>query len=535
MTAKPAILIVEDEAIVAEDLSHKLRRLGYEVAGVAASGEQALTLARERRPGLVLMDIRLQGAMDGIAAAQLIRQDCDIPVIYLTAHSDPGTLQRAKLTEPFGYLLKPFEGLELETHIEMALYKHAAEKELRRQREFLRVTLQSIGDAVLTTDDAGKVTSLNPVAEELTGWTVAEAKGRAIGEVFKIINEDTRRPASNPIERVLREGKVVGLANHTALVARDGTERAIDDSAAPIRDAHGKILGVVMVFHDVTQRRQAEAALARGKQELERLVTERTAKLQELIGELEHFSYTITHDMRAPLRAIHGFAEMMSECCTGCHEREAQGYLQKITAAAERMDSLIVDALNYSRAVRQELALAPVDPAALLRGMLDSYPEFQAAAADIDIRGELPPVMGNEAALTQCFSNLLGNAVKFVKPGEKPRLRVWAEPCQEPEAPLGAWAAPRTRAEPGWIRIWVEDNGIGIPPGLLPRVFDMFSRGHNTYEGNGIGLALVRKVVERMGGRLGVESEEGKGSRFWVELRPASAKGGRQNGPSSHA
>jgi signal transduction histidine kinase len=245
------------------------------------------------------------------------------------------------------------------------------------------------------------------------------------------------------------------------------------------------------------------------------------------MGELEHFSYTITHDMRAPLRAIHGFAEMMSECCSGCQEHEAKRYLQKIKTAAERMDSLIVDALNYSRAVRQELALTPVNPGALLRGMLDSYPEFQPAAADIQIRGELPAVTGNEAALTQCFSNLLGNAVKFVKPGERPQIRVWAERQPEPQVPVAALAPTGARAEDDWVRIWVEDRGIGIPAGLLPRVFDMFSRGHNSYEGNGIGLALVRKVVERMGGRLGVESEEGKGSRFWLELRPAPARPGR--------
>jgi len=259
--SKGNILVVEDEAIVAEDLSQKLVRLGYSVSGVTASGAESLALARERRPDLVLMDIRLEGPMDGVEAAQVIRRECDIPVIYLTAHSDSATLQRAKVTEPFGYILKPFETPQLETQIQMALHKHQAEREVQRQREWLRVTLQSIGDAVITTDAAGKVTSLNPVAEDLTGWKIAEALDRPLPEVFKIVNEETRRPAPNPVERVLREGKVVGLANHTALISRDGTERAIEDSAAPIKDAQGQILGVVMVFHDVSAKRRAEAAL----------------------------------------------------------------------------------------------------------------------------------------------------------------------------------------------------------------------------------------------------------------------------------
>jgi signal transduction histidine kinase len=174
--------------------------------------------------------------------------------------------------------------------------------------------------------------------------------------------------------------------------------------------------------------------------------------------------------------------------------------------SADRMDALIRDALNYSRAVRQELPSEPVDAAALLRGMLDSYPELQPSRARIQVQGELPMVLGNEAGLTQCFSNLLSNAVKFVKPGQRPEVRIWAE------------------QQDGWARIWVEDNGIGIPESMLPRVFDMFSRGHTTYEGTGIGLALVRKVTDRMGGKAGVESEQGKGSRFWLKLRLANVK-----------
>jgi PAS domain S-box-containing protein len=245
-------------------------------------------------------------------------------------------------------------------------------------------------------------------------------------------------------------------------------------------------------------------ALKKGQLELERLVAERTAKLQEMVGELEHFSYTITHDMRAPLRAMAGFGELLSDLCADCKHQDRREFIKPIVTSAMRMDRLIMDALNYSRAVRGELPLERVDTAALLRGMLDSYPEMQPARACIQIEGRLPVVLANEAGLTQCFSNLINNAVKFVKPGEKPRIRIRAEERE------------------GRARIWVEDNGIGISRNMLPRVFDMFSRGHNEYEGTGIGLALVRKVAQRMGGKAGVESEEGKGSCFWLELSVAS-------------
>lgn len=259
--------------------------------------------------------------------------------------------------------------------------------------------------------------------------------------------------------------------------------------------------GLTVYFHDITTRKKAEEVLARSREELEQLVAERTAKLQELVGELEHFSYTITHDMRSPLRAMTGFAEVLEELGPTCPAEQRQHFLSRISAAARRMDLLISDALNYNRAVREELPQEPVDLGALLRGMLDTYPEFQPSKASVEIIGDMPWVLGNEAGLTQCFSNLLGNAVKFVQPGQQPHVTIRAEDRD------------------GWARIWVEDNGIGIASQDLPKIFDMFTRVHTKYEGTGIGLALVRKVVARMGGRLGVESEFGKGTRFWMEFK----------------
>jgi len=256
------ILIVEDNRLVARDVQQQLTKFGYAVIGMSARGEDAVALAEQQRPDLVLMDIRLEGDMDGLDAAQLIRDRFQIPIIYLTAYADEQTVRRATLTEPFGYLVKPFEDSQLRTAVEIALYKHAAEKRLRESERRYAVTLSSIGDAVIATDRQTRIVFMNPVATELTGWSLAEANGLPLTEVFRIVNEHTRETVEDPAAKVLRLGTVVGLANHTVLLARDGREIAIDDSGSPIVDDAGQITGVVLVFRDVGERRQAQAASA---------------------------------------------------------------------------------------------------------------------------------------------------------------------------------------------------------------------------------------------------------------------------------
>ncbi len=245
-------------------------------------------------PDLILMDISLSGSMDGVAAAEAIRCRQDVPVVYLTAHSDSATLARAKITDPFGYLLKPFEERELATQVELALFKHQSERQLREQREWLRVTLRSIGDAVIATDAAGRVTFLNPASEALTGWDAKEAAGQPIEHVFRIVNERTGEPLPEPVARVLRECRAVELANHAALVKKDGRTVPIEDSAAPILDAAGELIGVVLVFHEVTAKRRA---------------AENRALLQEVLQILNQgcdFHAVIAETLRA-IRGATGF------------------------------------------------------------------------------------------------------------------------------------------------------------------------------------------------------------------------------------
>ena len=255
------ILIVEDEAIVAEDVRNSLQSLGYEISTIVSSGDEAITKIEEDRPDLVLMDIVLKGDMDGIEAASQIHSRFNIPVVYLTAFTDNKTLERAKHTEPFGYIVKPFDDRELHTAVEMALYKYKMESRLKEREGWLSTILLSIGDAVIVTDVEGNIQFMNDVACSLTGWKHEDAFGKSLVDIFNIINEKTRKKVEDPVTKVIREGRVVGLANHTLLISRDGTEIPIDDSGAPVRDEKGHIIGIVLVFHDIIERRKAENEL----------------------------------------------------------------------------------------------------------------------------------------------------------------------------------------------------------------------------------------------------------------------------------
>lgn len=267
------ILVVEDEFIVAMDIQNRLRKFGYTVLGLADSGEEAIKRAADDSLDLVLMDIHLKGKMDGVEAAQIIHNIFNIPVIYLTANADESTLNRAKGTEPFGYILKPFKEKELKFTIEITLSKHRTEKKLKQNEQWLTTVLKSIGDAVITSDASGTVTFMNPIAEVLTGWNYSDAFGKEATEVFNIAPEKTLTIIENSsITQVLELGVTINLPEETILIAKNGTEIPIDDSIAPIKDENGNITGAVFVFQDITERKQILEALERRQQEFKALV-----------------------------------------------------------------------------------------------------------------------------------------------------------------------------------------------------------------------------------------------------------------------
>jgi len=260
--------------------------------------------------------------------------------------------------------------------------------------------------------------------------------------------------------------------------------------------------GFTKIARDITEKKKLEDELVTAREHLEDVVMERTAKLRDTISELEVFSYSLSHDLRTPLRAMQSFAYILAETLKGKLDERSANYLERIVAGSERLDRLIQDVLTYSRVARGQVRLETVELERLVEEIIQEQPLLDPAKAEISMEKPLSNVCAHKALLSQCIANLLNNAVKFVEPGTFPRVRV------------------RTEARNDYVRLWVEDNGIGVGKEYQERIFGMFQRGghEKEYEGTGIGLAIVRKAMERMGGQAGVESEIGQGSRFWLEL-----------------
>ncbi|HXR76347.1 MAG TPA: ATP-binding protein [Bryobacteraceae bacterium] len=384
--------------------------------------------------------------------------------------------------------------------------------ELERARTWLEITLASIGDAVIATHRDGSIAFMNGVAEDLTGWVQTEASDRRLTEVFVIVNEETRQPGEDPVARVLRTGAVVGLANHTLLISRDGREIPIDDSAAPIRDRSGEIAGVVLIFRDVTECRASEQAAERARVSLERTNEE-----------LQQFAYAVSHDLQEPLRNVTIYTQLLGRRYSGKLDSDAEQYIGFAVNGAVRMQMLLKDLLAYTQASdRTEQATNPIDANSVVQNVLSNL------QATIDESGAtvtydmLPAIRMEEVHLEQLFQNLIGNGIKY-RSEEPPRIHISA-----------------ARAGNEWT-FRVADNGIGIDPRYKDNIFGLFKRLHTSekYAGTGIGLAICQKTVQKYGGRIWVEPGTGGGSVFCfttpaepaLKTRAKASAAGQQSTP----
>jgi len=245
-----SILIVEDEPIVAKDIQLSLQRLGYRVPATATSGEEAIRKAVDTHPDLILMDIVLKGKMDGVETALQIQRKQDVPVIYLTAYADSHTLERAKVSSPAGYMLKPYQANELRTTIELALHRAQHDRHLRERLRWIATTVRCIGDGIVTTDSGGRVTYMNPAAEAFTGWSQEEAAGISVTALMECQEEGPIQQIENPAKQAMAQVRVVTI-DEVTLVSRQGVRRAIRGSVAPVVDDGGMVLGAVLVFHEL--------------------------------------------------------------------------------------------------------------------------------------------------------------------------------------------------------------------------------------------------------------------------------------------
>jgi PAS domain S-box-containing protein len=384
--------------------------------------------------------------------------------------------------------------------------KHSREA-LRESEERLRLVVDSARDyAILTLDTNGAVVSANSGAEQLYGYEPGELVGRNFGVLFTVEERAAHLPEKK-IAQCLETGRA---EDDRWITTKGGERRFVSGITRAIRDEFGNVHGLIDVTRDITQRRDAEEAERRASEQLaahatnlEHLVAERTAHLQQSIASLEGILYHVAHDLRAPLRAMHGFTSILLKEYGQHFDDTGKEYAKRVSDAAGRMDELIGDLLEYGRLCHMAMPLGKVElgqPVNRVVGALRE--EIEAAHADVQVEASAAPVLANSSALETIVANLVTNSLKFVAPSTTPKVRV------------------STEEHDGVVRLCVKDNGIGIDPQYQDRVFRVFERLHapERFPGTGIGLAIVQKAAERIRAKVGLESKPGQGSTFWVEL-----------------
>lgn len=527
---KIQVLVVEDEFILAINLQESLESLGYKVIDIADSAATAIEKATELRPNLILMDIRLRGEIDGIQAAEEIWNRLQIPVIYVTGHSDQITVERATLTSPFGYILKPIREQELYVAIQTALNRYERE-------QFLSTVLRGMGDGVIVVDSELHIKYLNQVAEALTGWQLDEAKDRMLSEVCQLIDEQTQLPIENPIIKALQTQTPIYLENPIILVAKTGAKTPIADSATALKDNNGAVAGAVMVFRDDTQRKlvqERNLAAERAKQ-----LEIQMAELQRLNKLKEDFLANTSHEMRTPLSHIKMAITMLENILDRqgvlnsvetSESASVNKYLNILREQCERELNLVDDLLDM-RMIDADicpLELTSIQLQNWLPHVAESFQELalaQKQILEINVAPDLPPLISDLNLLTRIISELLNNACKHSPLGEQ--ITVNAQLTDATKSLINQNA----QSEIPLLQIIISNSGVEIPITEQSLIFEPFYRivriqtqekstvfdsdyqiapSHPQEDsGTGLGLTLVRKLVGHLQGTIEVTSSQG--------------------------
>jgi PAS domain S-box-containing protein len=479
MNIPARILVVEDESIVAFNLQQRLTQMGYDVPAVAVSGQETFDLVNELAPDLVLMDIHIQGDMDGIEVASRLRDSHAIPVIYLSAYSEDSTLERAKLTQPYGYLLKPFSERELES-------------ELVRNQRLLQQALDAASMGVLEINASNLDVTASTRTTEMLGLSGGQV---TLGDVLSRIDPDDRSAVSSHLEDCLQDLKQ--FSNEFRLLASEGPPRWVR-----IEAAHWPGKRLSGVVQDVTDRKNHEIHLGKLNAGLEELVSERTAELKQSLKELEAFSYSVAHDLRAPLRAIVGFSQELLREHPSDFGADDLALIHRIAASGQRMSNLIDALLHMSRLNQLPMQLRQVSlsdtASSIATELMASSPE---RVAHVQISPNLV-AMGDPTLVHSLLDNLLSNAWKYSARRMVTRIDVGAKTVN------------------GETVFFVRDNGCGFDMASADRLFGPFQRLHREeeYAGIGIGLTIVQRIVMRHGGRVWAFSEPDQGTAFHFTL-----------------
>lgn len=516
------IMVVDDNQANLKLLTEILSTEGYKVRP-ANGGELALLSVAFKKPDLILLDIRMAD-LDGYEVCRRLKADknsYDIPVIFISALDDSEDKVKGFNVGGIDYISKPFQEKEVlarvKNHLQLkkmqlqlttinaALRAEIAERKLIeealfKEKERLKITLLSVGDGVISTDNKGKIEIVNEVAQILLGWSQDEARGKFFGEVVHLINAITRKECENPVQTVIDTGKIIGLANHTLLIAKDGTERHIADSAAPIKDENGNITGVVLVFRDVTEEMRQQEEVLKSKAEAELANTANSAKSQ--------FLANMSHEIRTPMNGFLGMIQIMEMTELTQEQRK---YMEIVRTSSDALLKIINDILDYTKIEVGKMKLEKI-VFHLKKVINDVAALFELSAVgkglvlEVSIEKDVPEdFIGDPFRLRQILSNLIGNAVKFTNEG---RIDIFI-------SKISGGAANNSK-----IQFLIKDTGVGIPEDKKDILFKSFSQADNSntrqYSGTGLGLAISKSLVELMEGEIWVESQVGKGSSFYV-------------------
>jgi len=506
------ILIVEDEGIIAADIQSRLERLGYKVPAIARSGEEALRFARSTPFDLVLMDIRLKGDMDGIAAAQTMKTELETPVVYITAHADEETINRATRTEPFGYILKPIRDSELRSAVQISIHKHEMERRLRASEAWLATTLRSIGEGVVATNRDGEVVFMNPVAERLTGWSGADANGRLLMEVLALYEESTGAPAENPVVDLLAgEAPAVSSRANRAytLTSRAGVSATVE--LACFENRSDELLGAILVLRDIG-----------GRRDLERRVMQ--SQRMEAIANL---AAGLAHDFNNQLTVILGCADELCESLSDA----ARDRAFEIKHAGSLATALTSQLLTLSR----HQAMRP-EPLSINELIVEMQPAISCALGRMrilstNLGSNLGRVRADRNQLRQVLLNLSLNARDAMPLGGELRM-------ETSNIDIQAGSPKALLFPPGpYVRLLVSDSGEGMDKDTLARIFEPFFTTKKPGFGTGLGLSMVHSIIAQSGGHIAARSEVGLGTAFEILLPRLAAFRtlGDVEGRQSHA
>ena len=532
---QPRVLVVEDNVVTSREIVAQLHNLGYNLADIAYSGEEALYKVSQTHPDLILMDIRLGKGIDGTEAAEHIRNTWRIPIVYLTAYSDKETLQKAKITEPFGYIIKPFDERTLYVAIETALCKHKAEEELARQKTLLTEVFDNIQEGIALVDECGKILFCNPAYAFIVGAVLCE---NLVGEnVFEFFGQEARtRLIEEMKER--QHGKI--STYELPLVSLKNERKYVHLTVVPRFTKGHTWTGEFVTMLDITQRKRMEYGVRENKEVAEQALQAAEAAHQAAVAANRakgEFLANMSHEVRSPLNAILGYTRLLlydPEC-----REEQRSAIIAIQQGSEYLLNLMNQVLDFSKIEAGKITLnsAPFHFSLLVHTMLDivrGQADIKGIALQADIASDLPiRVQGDETRLRQILLNLLNNAIKFTDQGSI-TLRVRKLEIRDvgPDRPMSSFQFPmlNDRFPVSSFQFQIEDTGIGISPDNLERIFVPFQQiGNNpSYtQGTGLGLAICQYFLRMMGSELHVKSAVGQGSLFWFEIEFPEVEGNR--------